>query len=226
MSTKINIKTYIFEGQFTSASLPAFRGAVVKALGENNSLPFHNHLQDGLVYSYPKVQYKQINYHPAIVAIDVDTSSLDNIIHNGVLTIKLRGKELRLPLIEVFRQQYELEISDEPKFYQLSNYLPLNENNKDEYHKLLALTDKICKLEDIITGNILSLFKGLGMHIQDKIEVAITDIGRSYSARYKGVDFMAFDLSFVTNVVLPDFIGLGKSPSVGFGLLKKIAASS
>ncbi|MCB0573045.1 MAG: hypothetical protein KDC61_00560, partial [Saprospiraceae bacterium] len=39
---------------------------------------------------------------------------------------------------------------------------------------------------------------------------------------YKGVKVLAFSLEFSCNVALPDYIGLGKGCSSGWGVLKRL----
>lgn len=84
---------------------------------------------------------------------------------------------------------------------------------------MLALTDKVNFLEQVITGNILSFLKGIGYHAAEKIECAITQLKEPVEQSYKHVKFDTFDLMFVSNMELPDGIALGKSGSVGFGTL-------
>lgn len=77
-------------------------------------------------------------------------------------------------------------------------------------------------IENIITANILAFFKGIGYHCSDEIHTAISSVDKEESLYYKGVRFRGFDLKFITNAVLPNNIGIGKSPSVGFGTLQRI----
>ena len=86
---------------------------------------------------------------------------------------------------------------------------------------MLALTNKVNFLEQVITGNILSFLKGIGYHAAEKIECAITQLKEPVEQSYKHVKFDTFDLMFVSNMVLPDGIALGKSGSVGFGTLSR-----
>lgn len=86
---------------------------------------------------------------------------------------------------------------------------------------MLALTDKITFLEQIITGNILSFFKGIGYHVEERIECAITEMKELSEQSYKHVKFDSFEIKFVCNMELPDGIALGKSGSVGFGTLTR-----
>lgn len=222
MNNQHEISTYFFDGHLSAKLLPAFRGAVVKSLGDDADVAFHNHLQEGLAYNYPKVQYKVVDGHPVIVTIDLNGDSMKVLLSDGFLNLSMGGKKQRFQLVDVLHQSYSPVISDDPKFYELSTYLPFNETNKEVYGSLVALTDRICKLEDIITANILSMLKGLGTQIEQQIEVAVTDMKYPFTTKYKGVEFDAFNLRFVSNILLPDHIGLGRSPSVGFGTLKRV----
>ena len=49
--------------------------------------------------------------------------------------------------------------------------------------------------------------------------VKITQVLGTKTYRYKNVKLQGFDLVFKTNVSLPDYIGLGKSVSQGFGTI-------
>ena len=67
----------------------------------------------------------------------------------------------------------------------------------------------------------LSMGKGLGIHFDSEISCKITDIENTTLLRYKNVKMMAFDVEFKTNVSLPDYIGLGKGASTGFGMVAR-----
>ena len=63
--------------------------------------------------------------------------------------------------------------------------------------------------------------KGLNIRFNDKIVCNIIDINNSYLTQYKGVKMMAFDIYFKSNIILPEFSGLGKGVSIGNGILYK-----
>lgn len=43
-----------------------------------------------------------------------------------------------------------------------------------------------------------------------------------YQVTNKGVKLMAFDAEFKTNMSLPDYVGIGKNASIGFGVVTHI----
>ncbi len=84
---------------------------------------------------------------------------------------------------------------------------------------LEGVAEKIVFLEKILTANILSFAKGIDITINKNIECKIINIQEPYLITYKNTKLMAFNLEFKTNVYLPNFIGLGKSSSVGNGIV-------
>ena len=84
--------------------------------------------------------------------------------------------------------------------------------------------ERIRLLEEILTSNILSMLKGEGIevHLEEQLVVQITELSAQRVIKYKGVMLTAFDIKFLANINLPSWIGLGKSVSVGFGVLKKM----
>ena len=77
-------------------------------------------------------------------------------------------------------------------------------------------------LEHILVGNILSFLKGVGVHVEEQIDLRITDIKGQRALVYKNVKLMAFDIEFRTNITFPQYIGIGKNASVGCGVLTKV----
>lgn len=217
-----DVTTVSFRGFLRQREVSQFRGAFIKALGDKATPLFHNHTSEGLRFGYPLVQYKILDGHPAVVGIGEETELLKTL--RGQMELAI-GREKRLFEVEEVRSvPYSPVVQDAPKFYALHHYIPLNSENVGEFDSMLALTDRICFLENLITANILSFFKGIGYHCDETLQTAITDIDKKEVLHYKGVTFRGFDLRFISNVVLPANIGLGKSPSMGFGLLRPLSS--
>ncbi len=70
-------------------------------------------------------------------------------------------------------------------------------------------------LERILIGNILSFAKGVGWHIDREIEVSIHSVPKLHKLSFKKYQMMGFDTDFVSNIIIPNNIGLGKSVSRG-----------
>lgn len=214
----ISISHLYFKQEIAPNEIIMFRGAINKLLfAEPENLLFHNHQSEGLRYAYPMVQYKCLNHHAVIVALGDAQNLLKKLAEQNELHVRLGKKSVTFDVMKFTVENYRVDIADHPKFYHVSRYIPFTEENYSEYKSLLALTDKVMMIEKMLVGNILSFLKGIGCHIDETLSVAVTDIQSTYFVKYKGIHFLAFDLSFVSNIELPSSIGLGKSTSVGFG---------
>ena len=157
---------------------------------------------------------------PCVVGIGQGAESLCDV--REKFELEIYNKRRVFDIDDISINTYTPSVEDSPKMYRLSRYIPLNHENLNEYECMPALTDRICFLERIIKANILSFFKGINYRCKEEIHVAISSIDSKSKLYYKGVEFKGFNLSFVSNVLLPAYIGLGKSPSVGFGTIKRI----
>jgi len=81
---------------------------------------------------------------------------------------------------------------------------------------------KISFLERILVANLLSFAKGIGVHIDSEIQCKLLSLSEPYSVINKQVKLMAFDAEFKTNVSLPDYVGIGKNASIGYGVVTHI----
>ncbi len=79
--------------------------------------------------------------------------------------------------------------------------------------------EKISLLENILKGNLLSMLKGLNIHLEHELIVKITNISDSYILYNKGVGMTAFNADFKCNLTIPNNVGVGKNASIGYGIV-------
>jgi len=216
----IKTLTVVFSNKIDRKELTSFRGAVISSLNEKNVL-FHNHLEDGFRYAYPLIQYKRIRGKAAIMGIGEGTKVLDEILSLGQISLELKNKESVFTVEETIAENIGILHSEEMISYQLHDWLPLNSENYEKYNSSESLAFRLSLLEKILVGNLLSFVKGIGIHLEEQINVSITQLNKEKVIKYKDVGLMSFDISFKANIVLPDNIGLGKSSSTGFGVLSR-----
>ena len=96
--------------------------------------------------------------------------------------------------------------------------MALNEHNYRKYIRAKP-EEKEQLLTKTLTGNILSFYKGIGFWTKQTI--LVKPKLREKSTKFKDQKMIAFEGSFVTNALLPDYVGLGKSASRGFGSVLK-----
>jgi len=74
-------------------------------------------------------------------------------------------------------------------------------------------------LNAILIGNLLSMAKGLGVVIEHRLNVH--SHLEKVETHYKGVEMTGFTGSFRVNMQIPEYIGIGKGVSQGFGVIRR-----
>ena len=214
---RIKVLVIRFNNPIAYDEIPLFRGAIANAREDMNLL-FHNHLEDGrLRYSYPLIQYKRINQKAAIVCLGEGTDAIGQFFGACNFDVVLRDRQMKLEVESVKAYQCLVQLWNHDFSYRIRRWLPLNKENYETYLKTESLADRYAFLERILTGNIVSFAKGLGIHFEQDVTCKLTSISNSHLTLYKGVKMMSFDAEFKTNVSIPDYVGLGKGVSLGMG---------
>lgn len=199
-----------------------FRGAIVKAVEQSGIDLFHNHTDEGLIYRYPLIQYKRIHQKAAIVCIGEGTEAIGQFFSSCNFNVNIGDRHVELEVESIKANKTLVQVWDSMFCYTIRKWLPFNKENYEQYLKLESLAEKYAMLERLLIGNILSFAKGVGIQFDKQVECKITEVSDPFSIMHKGVKLMGFDVSFKTNVSLPDFIGLGKGVSVGKGMVKRM----
>lgn len=218
MKNKIRILTLKFKNQINNEEIKWFRGAVINALKKDNIL-FHNHTQDNYRYSYPLIQYKRINNCAAIVCLEEGVEAIGQFFANYNTTMQIGNRMEKMEIDYVKPTLFTLQIWNDSFCYNLKRWLPLNKENYKAYNEIEGLADKITFLEKILTGNILSFTKGLGIHLEEELKCKILDITDCYTISNKGIKMAAFNIKFASNISIPNNIGLGKNASINCGVI-------
>lgn len=221
MQQQIKLKHLVlrFNNKIAHFELPLLRGAINEVLKDRSSVLFHNHEGEGFRYSYPLIQYKRINQQAALVCINEGTEAIGLLLMKGNFTCKLGDREIEMDINGVKAGQHILQTWDNTFAHYLRKWLPLNQDNYEEFQKLEGIAEKCNFLEHILIGNILSMGKGLGIHFEREITCTITSLSEPRLTRLKNIKMMSFDVEFKSNVSIPDYFGLGKGASLGFGIV-------
>lgn len=179
----------------------------------------HNHYEDGTSrYKYPLVQYKVIDHTPMLLGLNEGGELLTSLFLK-IHEIVLAGVKYPIYSKNISQQQIETGIVDDLMEYKFANYwMALNSENHKEYLQLNADEQKV-KLNQVLRNNLLSFFKGVNIWVDDKILVKGNFKPRM--SNFKDNKMIVFEGDFVANVMLPDFVGIGKSVSRGFGAVKR-----
>lgn len=197
------------------SQISEMRGSVATQFKDNEL--FHQHMPDNqLVYRYPFIQYHILDGNALLVGIGPGAGALAGLnLLDHLLMIGHREYLVREQQMSLTKRPYGS--SDELLEYQfISPWLGLNARNYQAYMRA-GITEKRRRLlERILIGNVISMSKGLGYDIKKRLAVRIKTL-EEVPVTLKQVPMLAFEGRFAINFLIPDWLGLGKSVSRGFG---------
>jgi len=205
-----------------ASQIHKFRGFIGNFF-KNHDL-IHNHdLKTGKpIYRYPLIQFKLIDKKPAIIAITDRAVSIFSEIF-----MKLDKIIIEDTVIPVFEKNLKIEevefgYSDEIFMYEfISPWIGLNQKNFKKYNEA-GREEKNEMLKRVMTGNVLSMSKYLDCWLSKDQKIKIDIKLKEIKVNLKGKSMTAFNGIFKTNFCLPDYLGLGKSVSRGFGAVRRM----
>ncbi len=219
----IRTLTVLTDAEIRQDEIPLFRGAIIHSLGENPNVYFHNHLDDDKFrYAYPLIQYKRLDGKGAIVCVEDGVDIIGQFLTevDGTLTIGDRQVTCNTGRIQPAR--ILVQTWEEMFSYHISRWLPLNSQNYQRYKDIEGVVEKVSFLENILKANLLSMLKGLDIHLEKELILKITEISDSYLIYNKGVKMMTFNADFKCNLSIPNNVGIGKNASIGCGIVHQL----
>lgn len=204
--------------------VPQWRGAFAEWVGDAASSDlFHNHANGSAQeyhHRYPRVQYRSVRGKATLMALEEGIEALALLFQrSGDWHIRWEGIPQQFRLEQMHFDTYELGLLSEMREYRLLRWLALNEDNYQIWKKLNTFRERVELLDRVLAANLLSLCTGLGWKIPRRFEAYLTLVERIGTAQVHGVEVMTFDCRIVTDLILPVGLGMGKSSSLGFGVL-------
>ena len=219
---KINTFVIRFGNEIGFSDIPYLRSGILKVMDYDANVLFHNHISDTeLRYSYPLIQYKRINKKAAIVCLGEGALTIGELFAKQNLNVRIREQVTELKIESLNPMSYIVQPWDAMFTYRIRKWLPLNSDNYARYIALEGVVEKTAFLEKILIGNILSMAKGLGIEVEKEIQCKILTVDSPRLMLVKGVKLMSFDVDFKSNMSIPEYAGLGKHSSLGFGIVTK-----
>lgn len=220
MAKYIRALTVIYNTDISYKEIPLFRGAVLNSMGDKANLLYHNHTgSDTFRYSYPLIQYKRLGGKAAIVCIEDGADVIGQFLSEGMSSFILGERIAECTIMKVIPTKMTVQLWKTTFSYSLKRWLPLNERNYHLYQLADNDVEKKEILEKVLKGNLLSMLKGLQIFVEEKVTAQIISINRSYIVYNKGIALMSFDITFESNLSIPNNIGIGKNASIGYGVV-------
>lgn len=189
-------------------------------LFKEHSTLLHNHYEDGnSIYQYPLVQYKVIDTIPMLIGLNEGANLLANLFLH-IRSIEIDNIQYNIHSKDITHHIVDYGVIDSALFHYKfqTKWFALSHQNHLEYLNQ-SVNNKTKFLEKILVGNILAMFKGVSYFEEQQIILKILTY-KEKESNFKNNRIMVFDSEFVTNVRLPNYIGLGKSVSRGYGAIK------
>jgi hypothetical protein len=180
----------------------------------------HNHYDDGSSrYAYPLVQYKVIDRVPALVGFQEGAELLVSLFLK-IRELDIEGQHFPVLAKNIQQKQCELTVNQQLYNYSFKTlWMALNQENFKRYLQLDE-TEKGTFLNRQLQNNILSFYKGLSFRTNERIMV-ITQMEEKQTL-FKNQSMLAFAGQFTSNAYLPEWAGIGKAVSRGFGTVSLI----
>lgn len=185
----------------------------------NEYILLHHHNADRLIYRYPLVQYKILNGTPMVIGINEGSDLLKEIYYLSP-SIRLGEDEYRIvrESVDVRRVPFGLDTIFHTYEF-ITPWIGLNQENYQAFYRARSPEERRDLLRRTLTGNILSMAKSLNYQVPGQIRAEVEV--RPLKQRLKDVNLMAFLGKCHCNFQIPDYLGIGKSVSRGFGTLKQ-----
>ena len=180
----------------------------------------HQHVTDRLIYKYPLIQYKMLGGTPLVLGINEGAEVLKEI-YDKFDEIKLDESTYSILERSVIVKSEEFGCAEAIHSYRfLTPWLALSQENYPKYLDA-SWQERKELLRRILVGNILSASKGLGYMAKEHIRL---EVGRLHDeiCLLKGTQVTGIRGEFTTNFAIPEFVGLGKSVSRGFGAVTRL----
>jgi hypothetical protein len=218
---KLRILSVTFDTPIEPWELRAFRGAVSAKAGYQHE-HFHNHDNEtgGYHYRMPLIQYKQDHGHPMLVCLNEGIEELHHFFSQPDWTLDLNGRPAPVRIRKLDVKQFHLGVQQRTFRYHIRQWIGLNEDNYGTYTRLTGIVERLYLLEKVLLNQVVNLLNQLDCHPEEPVSLKLLNLKDERWVSFKGVKVLAFSMEFETNVVLPDYVGLGKGCSSGWGVVK------
>ncbi len=180
---------------------------------------FHNHYGSRYLFVDSRVHYMVINHIGYILGIEEGAEAIKML--SAFNELRLGNSIYRVK--PVFCDKEEI-ISPTKEFVQydmISYWLPYNSDNYEISKTLKDRTEKKYFINKILRDNIISLCKGLGLNVEKGRHTIYVHSRFKKSISFYKMRRTSYIGEFRTNMILPDFFGLGEKVSSGFGIVKR-----
>ncbi|TAK40939.1 MAG: hypothetical protein EPO28_09345 [Saprospiraceae bacterium] len=168
-------------------------------------------------FRYPLIQYRSIKGKAAIFAMNEGVAAFQKVLATNSWEIEWEGQPLMLQLQSLDMKDHYLQMTKEMMAYQLNRWLPFNDENYQRWLDCPDLRARVDLLEKILSGQLLNFCTGAGWQLPERFDLRLLHLHATCLMRYHDTPRVALNVTYCTNMLLPQGIALGKAVSHGFG---------
>jgi hypothetical protein len=194
------------------------RGAVAARFADNPL--FHQHGGDGIVYRYPRIQYRWDEGGPILFGVGEGALFLTRVEWVGM---ELRLGRWTVTVSDVVHRFNRHFVEPTPRLirYQFeSPWLPLSQENYQHYRTLTPAAQAE-RLDALAVNGVLLGLRGMGVDFPIQLYAAF-ERASSVPCQYKGVELLGFTGTLLVNADLPEGFALGRAVSHGHGWVRRL----
>jgi len=218
----IKMQKVLFNFRLKRGEITAFRGAIAHKAGLDKEA-FHNHKNSADItdstyhHRYPLIQYQVHDGKAAIIGFGQGAEDLKAFVKEYDGKLALNNRSVNAPILVSLSTPSRFAISDKQKSYQLTHWIALNHENYAKWKQADGLIEQVEVLEKQLSNHIVSLCKATNWRPPEFFKVRITDFEERH-VKYRNQRYLAFNVTYKTNLMLPQYFGLGRAVSEGFGM--------
>lgn len=204
------------EARIIPSEIHKIRGFFSKELRQFDLLHNHDLVTGKSLYRYSAIQFKIIDGIFSIVTYGDPAIEIFRLLFLQNESVWLEKRQIIFYTRYLNIQSVRIGMMQDVNLYEFgSPWIALNQDNYILYKNMSSDQLREEKLKGILINNIISFCKFVEYTIPDRIEIKLrlTHI----PVNLKGESVLGFKGQFMTNMELPDYVGLGKSPSRGYG---------
>ncbi len=202
-------------------SVDELRSFLNKELAEYAAL--HRNDAAGFIHRYPVLQCKLIKGNLMITAISQGADCLYRLTH-GQEVLGTGEGTCRITARDPAIRPEPFGVSDAVITYEfLTPWLALNHQHTKKFYDLSGKPQRDAFMKNLLAAHLRTLVKSLDYQVtvplicEAKVRFRRDRIGRE--------NMMVFLGKFQTNLDIPDYLGIGRSVSQGYGTIKRITES-
>lgn len=181
-------------------------------------------------FEYPLVHFRSENGKGVLFAINEGIDDL------RVFYEKFNDKNhLKTVPFHQWRETFHhLTLTQESSIYRVFHCALMNSANYENYRRIdtgyRTELERTVFLEKVLTNQIINFCNGVQFQFpQGQLWLRILDFEElgfesfyTQNAKNGKVNFLVFNITFRTNILLPDEISLGKEKAIGWGIVRKL----